>query len=472
MPTFKPHQYQQHAIDFVLRRLFVERELGAGLFLDPGLGKTGCTLSVLHTMQQLGDLRRALIVAPIRVCRNVWPAEVRKWGFNLGCSLIHGTPTQRERCLQANHPIHLINPEGVDWLVRQAKNFDRTKYCTLILDESTKFKNFTAKRTKALRSLLPAINRRIILTGTPSPNSFADLFSQIFILDDGRALGRTLGDFRREYCRPPTFRQRSWEFRGDRRAALEEAIKDMVLRLDAADHLDLPGIHTNDVWVHLPANARRHYDEIEKTLLTELDSGQTLTASSAGAVYAKCKQIANGGGYDSDGESVCVHDAKAEAIADLVEELGGKPVLVAYQYRHDLERLRATLGSVPAIAGGTPPRETDDLLDRWNRGEIPVLCAQPLAMSHGLNMQAGGCNHIIWMGLTDSLETYDQFNARVYRQGVQGRVIIHRILTAGTVDEVIAERLSGKSEDQKSLLESLRAYAAKRQRILCEEDRS
>lgn len=461
MPNFTPHAYQERAIDFVLRRLFVKREPGAGLFMDPGLGKTSCTLSVLHTLRELGDLRRALIIAPIRVCRNVWPAEVRKWGFEMGHVLLHGTPTQRERLLQANHPIHLINPEGVEWLFRRAKNFDPANYCTLVIDESTKFKSWDANRVKALRRAFSRFRRRIILTGTPSPNCLSDLFAQIFVLDGGDALGRTLGEFRREYCRPGGYQGRQWLFRNDKREQLEAAIGEMVLRLDARDHLDLPDLVTNDVWITLPHEARHHYAELESQLFTELDSGATLIANGAAAVYQKCKQVANGGGYTDEGHSAVVHEEKAEAIADIVEELGGRPLLVAFQYRHDLERLRATLGNIPVIQGGTKPRETDEILARWNRGEIPVLAAQPQAMSHGLNMQSGGCNHIAWMGLSDSLEVYDQFNARVYRQGVEGTVIVHRILAADTVDEAVVERLGAKAGAQRTLLDSLRDYAAR-----------
>lgn len=456
---FTPHEYQQRAIKFAMDRMFVRGERGAGLLMDPGLGKTSCTLSILEQMKYAGELDTALIVAPLRVCYNVWPAEIMKWGFDLTYEIVHGTPIERElSLLKHDRDVHIINPEGVPWLAGQSQNFRPDKYDTLIIDESTKFKNWSAARTKALRKLLKHFRRRIILTGTPSPNGMQDLFAQAFILDNGRALGRTVTEFRNAYCQRGGFQGREWVFRRDRKAAVEKAIADLVIRLDAKDHLDLPPLLENDIWVELPKDAKSVYKTIERDLIAELQNGQTLTASSASGLYGKCKQIANGGGYAEGKKIVHVHDAKAEAVLDVAEELDGRPLLVAYQYAHDLERLLNKFPKAPAVNGGTKPKETSAILNDWNAGRIPVLLCQPQAVSHGLNMQRGGCNHIAWVGLSDSLEVYDQFNARVYRQGVEGTVVVHRILAMDTVDLPIRDRIEGKSESQTALLDALKAY--------------
>lgn len=461
---FQPRAYQKRAIDFTLKRFYLDGQLGAGLLMDPGLGKTACSLSILQALRDLGEFKKALIVAPLRVVYNTWPAEIRKWGFAFNFNILHGTAAARDKALATGQcfDIQLINPEGLEWL-RKSKLWRPEEYCTLIVDESTKFKNWNAARTKALRGILKHFKRRIILTGTPSPNGMPDLFAQVYILDNGAALGHTVGEFRREYCRQGGFQNRQWLFRPEKKAQIERLLADMVVRLDARDHLDLPELVLVDVPVTLPEDVWQVYERFQDQLLVELADGKTLEASSAGALYSKCKQLANGGGYDEERNIMHVHNAKVDALSDIVEELQGKPVLVAYQYKHDLDRIRAKYPNAPAINGSTNQAETQRILEAWNKGEVPMLLAQPQAMSHGLNMQLGGCNHVVWFGLTDSLELYDQFNARVYRQGVQGkRVIIHNIIAQNTVDEAVQLRIAKKSEVQTSLLDALKRWGERR----------
>jgi SNF2 family DNA or RNA helicase len=283
------------------------------------------------------------------------------------------------------------------------------------------------------------------------------------LLDEGATLGTTLGGFHARFCRESKVlgRYAHWEFCEAERPKLERLIDPWVLRLSSEDHLDLPDKIETDIWVDLPAEAARGYARLEKELLLELESGETLTANNAGALYAHCRGVANGGGYERDEfgnrSTVHVHDAKAAAVADLHDELFHKPLLVFYQFHHDADRLLKIWPEAPVIRGGQRPEETDALINRWNAGELPILLAQPASMSHGLNMQNSG-HDIAWVGLPDSLETYIQANARIWRQGVAGSVRVHRILARGTVDEVILGRLNKKDDNQKSLLESLREY--------------
>lgn len=460
----KPHAYQLRAVDFVLSRLYSRGDLGAGLFLDPGLGKTSITLHVIDALRAMEGRCRTLVIAPLRVVYGVWPDEVRKWGFDLECSIVHGSPAARRKALEADADLYLINPEGVEWL---EANLGRHRFDLVVVDESTKFKSWGAKRSKALRKLLRASGdaKRLILTGTPTPNGYADLFSQVYLLDEGATLGRTQTFFRRSFCTTKLKLGKYPDYvvtEGGRRL-IEDAIAPMTLRLAAEDYLDMPELIEVPVRVDLPPDIARKYRRLERELILELANAETLVASGAGALYSLCRGVANGGGYQYDGpdgsrRSIPVHYAKVDAVADIVEELWGKPVLVFYQFHHDAERLLERFHGAPVLRGGLKPDECNSILERWNRGEIPVLLAQPQSVSHGLNMQAGG-NNIVWFGLPDSLETYLQANARLWRQGVVGGVRVFQVVANSTVDEAIAERLRNKDEAQRSLLETLKLYA-------------
>jgi len=527
--NFTPHIYQMTAVKHVLDNLAGGG--GAALFLEPGLGKTATTLYSLDAMMLGGEISRTLIVAPPRVCQTVWEQEGQKWDDFTGLKFhfLHGDkkspwhdafeiagqetidgdqyPPRTElsylrrehrkakqalgkgarvgwfdikfkaknaKCRKVRGPIRkadifLRTPDGVSNLIKLLDEAgQRDFFDLLVVDESTYFKNWSAQRTKALKKLVDATPRRLILTGTPSPNSIADLFSQLYVVDKGERLGDTLGKFRARYMQQGGFKGYAWEPKKNASDAIEQAIGDVCLYQSALDHLDIPEKIVHDVWYELPAGCKRQYDEFEKEMFAELDKHEggkgELIASSAGAKYNYCRQLANGGFYegevgDPDRKPVTTHLAAVEVAKEIHEELNGKPTLIAVGFRHDKTRLDKVFGyDLPVIWGGTAAGVTAKLLEQWNAGELPVLCCHPASMGHGLNMQHGPGRDIVWLGGTDSLEQYDQANARIWRQGVSSEVRIHRVLAKGTVHEAIRERLENKSTSQKALLDALKSY--------------
>lgn len=455
---FNPHPYQQEAIDFLEYRLGFEGQTGGGLFLDPGLGKTAIVLQLIANLRAAGQARRVLVVAPLRVVYSVWPAEVRKWGFPFKTQIIHGHKAKREKQLANREAdIFLTNPESLDWLSRQRNTF----FDLAVFDESTLFKTWMAKRTQAARRLIPRCRNRLILTGTPAPNGLADVFSQQYLIDDGESLGKHLTVFRQWAMNPVGNRQwNQWGLRPGAGEQIRQRIAPSVLTMRCEDHLDMPQLVKNEVWVNLPPRARNVYEEIEKSMFAELDAGQII-AWNAGAKYQICRGVANGGAYEEGERGIRLthhlHDAKVDAIADIITELAGKPVMVAYLYNHDRERLQKRF-KAPAIYSGTSAKEGVRLIDKWNAGQIPVLLVQPKALSHGANMQAGGAD-LIWCGLTNELEAYQQLNARLYRQGqTGGQVRIHHILARNTIDQAVWSSIQAKHTTQDGLKTALIEY--------------
>ena len=447
MTTFKPHPYQNRGIKFLLAN---ER---AGLFFDPGLGKTATTLAAINGLKRAGLVNSVLVVAPLRVVYSVWPAQIAHWQQfrHLNVSIIHGNQNARREALASPADVYLVNPEGLQWLSEQTL----PDWDMLVVDESTKFKSPSAKCFKALKSMLPQFQRRVILTGTPSPNGLEDLWSQIFLLDEGERLGKRVTHYRERFFHRGGFKNYQWIANRHSQSEIEQRIADIVLRLDAADYLQMPELITNDIEIDLPPEVRKAYRLLERELLFALADAEKQTTT-AGAKYLLCRQVANGGMYDEQRAAQHVHSAKIEALESIYDELQGKPLLVVYQFNHDLQRLRAW-NQAPSICGETSPAEADSILKKWNAGQLPLLYVQPQAMSHGLNMQGAG-NDIVWFGLTDNLETYLQTNARIYRQGVKNNVRVHRLLCKGTVDTLMRRRIDHKEESQKSLLDSLRDY--------------
>ena len=449
-----PHPYQADTVELGLEWLLDRDEPGLGLFADPGLGKTLMTLMLLDQMRDLGPV---LLVAPLRPVYDVWPAEVEKHGFDFRVSIVHGP--KKAKALATPADIYVTNPESLKWLR------DRPHPCrVLVVDESTLFKNWSAQRSKYLRKMLPRFLKRIELSGTPIPKGYDDLHSQIYILDDGERLGRTATWFRQEYCYQGGFSGREWKFRQDKAERLEAAIADTTLRLDMHDHLDLPPLVVNDVEVSLPAAVRDQYVQLETELFAELESGDTLVANSAGAKYTLCRQVANGGAYQTDEfgsrAAVYVHEAKLDALSDIVEGYAGKPVLCAYAYNHDRDRILGRYPDAKVICRGVKPAGVSAILQAWSAGEVPLLLVQPQSLSHGVNMQEAG-NDIVWFGLPDQLELYLQLNARLHRQGVKSTVRIHRLVARDTVDELVVARVDDKDKTQKSLLAALKEYKGK-----------
>jgi SNF2 family DNA or RNA helicase len=453
--------YQVDAVRFLL-----ERGSGA-IFADPGLGKTAIVLSLVKILKSSELLSRSLVVSPLRPTYSVWPNEIAKWNpfSSLSYSILHG-PDKDER-LRDPSDVFFVNVEGLKWFFEAIKRERLFRFDLLVVDESTKFKNPTGKRTRLLRRNLWRFARRVILTGTPVPNSYLDLFSQIGIVDRGETFGTKIGPFRDKYFMKTGFMGYQWKLKDEKATSIEKKIAPLVFRVDERDFLDLPDLIVNDVRIDLQDRAAEIYSEMERRLFTEIDETKHF-ASTAGHKYLICRQIASGGFYQSDDpvlgipgsvrEVVEVHSQKIDALVDLIEELGGKPVLVPYIFKHELDRLRKALGkSVPYIGSGVSGKASDKLVQQWNRGEIPALLCQPASMSHGLNLQGGG-NDIIWITLTDNPEDYEQLNRRIYRSGVSGQVRIHRLIAADTVDEAIVLRLKTKANRQKSLLWSLKQY--------------
>lgn len=458
---FKPHQFQEESAQFLK-----DNEC-AGLFADPGLGKTS---TVLHLIDQLyfenKKSPRVLIIAPLRVIYSVWPAEIEKWDqFRyFDYTILHGK--DREKNLSKDVDIYLINSENLFWLLELPES---ALFDILVIDESSKFKSHKSKRFKALRKDLIYFKRRIILTGTPAPQSLMDLYTQIFILDRGKALGEKITHFKKRYFNHSGYRGfHEWDIKDGAEESIQKAIAPKVLRIEASDYLDLPDLIYNDVLVKLPKKTMKTYTQMETLLFAELD-GEELTVPTKSSAYNSCHQIANGAVYrptqlledivpTSKRKVILLHKKKIEALTEIISELQGKPVLVAYHFKHDLTALLELFGKkTPYIGSGVKPKEGMKHIDNWNKKKIPILLGHPQSMSHGLNLQSGGLD-IIWFSLTDDLENYIQFNRRIYRQGVKKAVRVHHIIAEDTVDVAILARTRKKDKRQKSLLDALKEY--------------
>lgn len=449
---WKPKDYMKKAVTFLLKNSF------GGLFLDPGLGKTSISLAAIKVLLKKDILQCALIIAPLRVCHSVWPRELEKWkDFNdLKISILHGK--SKEKNLEEDADIYIINPEGLQWLLGHKIFKKKFKGQALFIDESSKFKHTNTKRFKLLRRHLPQFDRRYVLTGSPAPNGLLDLFGQIYIIDLGMALGKYVTHYRSKYFYPTGFGGYEWRLQEGADKLIHKAVKPLTLRLAAEDYLELPKLIINDIYVDLDEKSREIYDEMEEDLIAAV-ARREIVASSAAVASNKCSQIANGGIYDADGKAHFIHGLKADVVDELVGELNGSPALIAYEFGHDLERLRAVLGKdVPYIGGGVSTKRATVLEAEWNRGELPVLLGQPASIAHGLNIQEAG-NHIIWHSLTWNFEFYDQFIKRVLRQGnLHKSVYVHRIIARNTVDEVKIMALNNKQRTQKDLFDALKNY--------------
>lgn len=447
-------------------------QAAVGLFLDPGMGKTSTVLAAFDLLRELGLAKRMLIIAPVRVCYSVWPREIEKWkNFeHLTISIIHGSPAQREEAIHEDTDIYIINPEGLKWFLEPGSGrFERVHPDVLCVDESSKFKATNTQRFKLLRPRVGSFSRRWILTGTPIPNGIMDIFGQVFILDQGAALGRYITHFRNKWFYQTGYGGYTWEAMPGAFEEITERIRPLSLRLSAKDHLDLPDLRVGPQWdipVYLPKRAMELYREVEDSFLSKLESG-TIVALNAAAAGVKCRQIANGAVYytteDDDGlpditkkDWEKVHDEKIAAIESLVEELGGNPLLVFYEFDHDRQRLQDKFGW-PCLTGISPAKG-DRILADFNAGRIPVLLAHPASAGHGLNIQES-CHHVCWFGLTWNLEYYQQAIDRVWRQGQKNTVTVHRIIAKGTLDETVAKVLEKKEATQDNMLNALKGVA-------------
>jgi superfamily II DNA or RNA helicase len=410
-------------------------------------------------MIQLGEVKRVLVVGPLRPIYTVWGPERKLWGFPQQDIILHG---QYAQALAMGLQVEYVNYAGL----HRIEDLDG-RWDLIIVDESTFAKNWMRKRSKRLQKMIKHIPYRIILTGTPASNSLADLHAQIYLLDEGKALGKNVTEFRRRFCRQGGFRGRQWIIRSSVKKELCEAIDHLVLRMKAEDYLDMPKLIFNNIWTKMPDSSYSQYKRLKRELFAELESGEVFAAT-AGAAYTKCKQFANGQVYSTDEDgtkhSHVAHREKVKALYELHEELAGKPLMIFYHYKHDVEQIKVQAGSpfknTPVIRGGMKPNEVSSILDDWNAGKLHAILAQWQAVSHGLNMQKGGCADLACFGVPDSLDVFEQAYRRVYRQGNdESHVRVHRLLTLGTVEETQLERLEGKHKTQSSFLSALKRHA-------------
>jgi SNF2 family DNA or RNA helicase len=452
---WEPHEYQKEAVKFLVEKG------SAALWLDPGLGKTAVVLSAFRTLKIKGLAKKMLVIAPLRPVHGVWPPEVKKWeqfaDYSVG--VLHGGA--KSKVLKQQHDIYVINFEGLGWLSSQLNGKD-WPFQILTVDEISYMKNTQTQRFKTIKPLLDKFDRRWGLTGSPAPNSLLDIFGPQLILDQGATFGPYISRFRSEYFFPSGYGGYEWKLQSDGEARIHAALAGKVLRMAALDHLDLPELTYNDILVDLPTNARKLYNAFENNLTVELNSGN-VTAVNAAVAVMKGQQIANGGSYlDDDGSgnariSTHLHDAKTEAVLDLVEELSGQPCIIGYHFAHDLERLKAAFPSAPVIGSGVIGNKLDTIIDDWNAGKIPILLAHPMSAGHGLNLQGTG-HAVIWYSLTWSLEIYEQFIRRLWRQGQKNHIVVHHIMAKDTVDEAIMMAIRRKDKTQQTLLTAVRDY--------------
>lgn len=398
-----------------------------------------------------------LVIAPLRVAEDTWSRETEKWDHlqYLKISKVLGSKRNRVEALDSKADVYVINRENVEWLVDYYGK--KWPFDMVIVDELSSFKSPKARRFRALRKVRPLIKRIVGLTGTPAPNGLIDLWAQVYLLDQGERLGRTLTGYRERYFSPGKRNQNiiyEWKLKLRADKAIHEKLSDLCVSMSAKDWLELPERLNSIIPVKLPSATKAKYDQLERDLLLPLSDGDVV-AGTAAILSNKLLQMANGAVYDEHGQAQEFHKAKLEALDEVVEAANGKPVLVFYSYQHDLDRLKDHLKSLK-------PRMLDNAKDiaDWNNGKIPVLLAHPASAGHGLNLQAGG-NIIAWFGLTWSLELYQQANARLDRQGQKESVIVHHLVAEGTVDEDVMTALSGKATGQNALLESIKARIRK-----------
>ncbi len=444
--NFSPHNYQAYAIDYI------ETHPIAAVLLDMGLGKTVISLTAIADLLfDSFEAHRILVVAPLRVARDTWPAEIEKWEHlqHLTYAVCVGTPKERRAALLSGADVTIINRENLGWLI-DSSGFD-FDYDMVIIDELSSFKNHKSKRFQALMKVRPQVKRIIGLTGTPSSNGLMDLWAEFKLLDFGERLGRFITHYRNDYFIPDKrngeiiYSYKPMPYAED---AIYRKISDITISMKSNDHLQMPELISSQYEVQLSEEETQRYEELKADFILELPEGE-ITAANAASLTGKLSQLANGAIYDDDGNILEFHDRKLDALEDLIEAANGKPLLVAYWFKHDLQRIKKRF-DVREI------KSSKDITD-WNKGDIPVAVIHPASAGHGLNLQAGGST-LIWFGLTWSLELYQQTNARLWRQGqTSGTVVIEHIITKGTIDERILKALSLKEVTQNALIDAVKA---------------
>ena len=444
-----PHKYQAYAIDFI------EQNNIAAVLLEMGLGKTVITLTAIDNL--LFDyflVHKVLIIAPLRVARDTWPAEIIKWDHiqEISYSVVVGTLDERLAALNKRADLYIINRENVQWLINEIK-FD---YDMVVIDELSSFKNHQAKRFKSLMKVRPKVDRIVGLTGTPASNGLMDLWAQFKLLDMGKRLGKFITAFRNEYFVPDKRNGQiiySYSLREGSEERIYKAIGDITISMKAEDYLTMPDLINTTVLVHLNPQETKIYKDMKKKLLIELKDVE-ITAANAASLSGKLSQMASGAIYDNDKNIITLHDRKLDALEDIIEAANGSPILVAYWFKHDLDRIIDRLSRLKLNYSTLFKTEH---IEKWNKGEYQIGLIHPASAGHGLNLQFGGYN-IVWFSIPWSLELYQQTNARLYRQGQKSNiVVIQHIVTKGTIDEKILTALSSKDKVQSALIDAVKA---------------
>lgn len=442
---YNPHEYQSYATEFILSHPI------SAVFLEMGLGKSVITLSAIFDLCLDSFLVcKVLVIAPLRVARDTWPAEINKWDHlkGLSYSVVVGTEKERIDALKKQSTVYIINRENVDWLVHKSGipfHFDM-----VVIDELSSFKSYGAKRFKSLLKVRPSVKRIVGLTGTPSSNGLMDLWAEFRILDLGQRLGRYISHYRNTYFKPDKRNAQiifSYKPLPGAEEEIYKQISDITISMKSTDYLKMPEYVSNEVFVTLNDMEWKVYSDFKEDMVANLGD-EDIDAVNAAVLSGKLLQMANGAVYDSENKAHVIHDKKLDALEDLIEGANGKPVLVAYWYKHDLERIKERF----------PVRQIQSSKDieAWNDGTIPVAVIHPASAGHGLNLQSGGST-LIWFGLTWSLELYQQTNARLYRQGQKDTVIVHHIITKNTIDEDVLLALTKKEKTQDALIDAVKA---------------
>lgn len=448
---YKPHNYQKYAIEFIKQHPI------AAILLDLGMGKTSIVLSCLnYLMFETFEVSKVLIIAPLRVARNTWSDEIKKWDHLQGLrySIAVGTAAERIKALQADTDIYIINRENLPWLVEgSGLPFD---YDMVVVDELSSFKNWNAKRFKALMKVRPKVKRIVGLTGTPSSNGLIDLFAEFKVLDMGERLGRFISQYRLNYFKPDRMNGPivyTYKLLPGAEDQIYEKISDITISMKASDYLEMPELISTEYKVYLDDEERAKYEELKNELVLQLP-GAEITAANVATLSGKLSQLANGAIYDDDGSVKSFHERKLDALEDLIESANGKPVLVAFWFKHDLNRIKDRLSKLKI---DYEQLNSDESIRKWNDGELSVGLIHPASAGHGLNLQQGG-NIMIWFGITWSLELYSQTIGRLWRQGQTAKTVsVVHIVTDGTVDERILKALEGKDATQKALIDAMKA---------------
>lgn len=447
---FNPHKYQQYAIDFIIKNPV------AAILLDMSMGKTAiCLMAIQHLMYESFEVNKVLVICPLRVTLT-WRDEIHKWSQlnGLTYSIVKGTATQRKKALQADADIYIINRENVPWLINTSGvSFD---FDMVVVDELSSFKNHQTARHKALMKVRPYIKRIVGLTGTPVSGGLMDLFAEFKLLDMGERLGRFIGQYRLNYFKPDRVNGPivySYKLLPGAEEKIYDKISDITISMKAVDYLDMPELITTEYPVYLDEDEMEKYEELKKDLILSTPEHE-VTAANAASLSNKLSQMANGAVYTDDKEIIKFHDKKLDALEDIIESANGKPLLVAYWFKHDYTRIVERLEK---IGVKYMKIDTEESIRKWNNKEIPVALIHPASAAHGLNLQQGG-NTMVWMGITWSLELYQQACCRLYRQGqTEGTVSIIHLISKGTIDEKIMKALSVKDTTQSALIDAVKA---------------